>query len=138
MNEEQSFSIRFSKLRQGKEHFTFDPRPVMWRRTDVPGGLERRIGDAWYLRELEARMFYYRHVVAFYFPRRYRLLRPLFLPRAIFQVLEWIWDPDNRRRSVWHKLWASLDLLIRGIGVLRGKRYCPSDIRRLTSWPSAV
>ena len=134
VSEEQSFSFRFARLRQGQEHFTFDPRPVIWRRTDVPGGLQRRTGNDWYLRELEARLFFYRHVVRYYFPGRYRLLRPLFLPRAMLQVLEWIWDPDNRNHSFFHRVWASLDLLLRGVTVLRGRRFSPNNIRRMASW----
>ena len=134
MNEEQSFSIRFARLRAAGEHFTFDPRPMMWRRTDIAGGLDRRNGDAWYLRELEARLFYYRHVVGYYFPTRYLLLRPLFWPRAVLQVLEWIWDPDNRKHPFSQRLWASFDLIFRGLTVLRGNRFSPESIRRMSRW----
>jgi len=134
MNEEQSFSIRFARLRAEGEHFTFDPRPMMWRRTDIAGGLDRRNGDAWYLRELEARLFYYRHVVGYYFPRRYLLLRPLFWPRAVLQVLEWIWDPDNRNHPFFQRLRASLDLILRGPTVLRGKRFSAKSVRRMSQW----
>ncbi len=134
VSEEQSFSFRFARMREAQEHFTFDPRPIIWRRTDVPGGLQRRVGADWYLRELEARLFYYRHVVGYYFPVRYWLLRPLFLPRAVLQVLEWIWDPDNCKRSFWKRILASLDLLVRGVTVLRCKHFSPDNIKRMASW----
>jgi glycosyltransferase involved in cell wall biosynthesis len=133
VSEEQSFSFRFAKLKCDQEHFTFDPRPIIWRRTDVPGGLARRKGRAWYLRELEARLFFYRHVVGYYFPVRYQWARPLFFPRAVFQVLEWIWDSDNRSRSFVERLTASLDLLLRGFTALKSKRYSASQIRRMPS-----
>ena len=37
MNEEQSFAIKFARMRRAGEYFKFDPQPLMWRRTDVPG-----------------------------------------------------------------------------------------------------
>jgi len=136
MNEEQSFSFRFAQLKQRNEHFTFDPRPVMWRRTDVPGGLARRMGADWYLREFEARLFFYRNVVGYYFPTRYRLLRPLYFVRALFQVFEWIWDPDNRAHPFFERLAASTNLFLQASTVLDGKRYSARAIRRVPSWPS--
>ena len=42
MNEEQSFAIKFARHRRPGEKFVFDPFPLMWRRTNVPGGLGRR------------------------------------------------------------------------------------------------
>ena len=134
MNEEQSFAIKFARLRRAGEYFKFNPGPMMWRRTDVPGGLARRCGDCWYLREFEARLFYYRHVVGFYFPLRYRMLRPLFLLRALFQVLEWIWDPDNRQHSFRQRLAASLDLVFRAPSARHGSRFATSQIRRVPLW----
>ena len=78
MNEEQSFAIKFARQRKEGEKFVFDPSALMWRRTNVSGGLARRTGDDWYIRELEARVFYYRHVVGYYFTWRYRLFLPCF------------------------------------------------------------
>jgi glycosyltransferase involved in cell wall biosynthesis len=135
MNEEQSFAIKFARMRNPGQYFQFDPGPMIWRRTDVPGGLARRSGDAWHLREFEARLFYYRHVVGYYFPLRYRLLYPLFLLRALVQVLEWIWDPDNRQRAFRERLTASVDLLLRAPTALRGHRFDCSQVRRVPAWP---
>ncbi len=134
MNEEQSFAIKFARMRNAGEYFKFDPSPMMWRRTDVPGGLARRSGDSWHLREFEARLFYYRHVVGFYFPLRYRLLFPLFLLRALFQVLEWIWDPDNRQHSFRARLTASIDMFLRAPLALRGRRFDSNQVRRVPLW----
>ncbi|MET0594172.1 MAG: glycosyltransferase, partial [Polyangiaceae bacterium] len=111
MNEEQSFAIKFERQRKPGEKFVFDPTALMWRRTNVPGGLGRRSGDDWHMRELEARLFYYHHVVGHYFERRYRTLRPLFWLRGIEQVVVWIWDADNRHRSFGERLRASYEVV---------------------------
>lgn len=134
MNEEQSFAIKFARRRAPGEKFVFDPSAVMWRRTDVPGGLNRRAGEDWHLRELEARLFYYKHVVGYYFERRYRTLFPLFWARGIEQVLIWIWDSDNDHRSFRERLRASLELVSRLPQALRSERFSADDIRRVHRW----
>jgi glycosyltransferase involved in cell wall biosynthesis len=134
MNEEQSFAIKFARSRRAGEKFVFDPSALMWRRTNVPGGLERRRGDDWYMRELEARLFYYKHVVGYYFARRYRTLLPLFWLRGIEQVLVWIWDSDNRHRSFGEKAVASLQVFVRLPEALRSNRFSPADVRRVPEW----
>ena len=134
VSEEQSFAIKFARQRRPGEYFKFDPVPMIWRRTDVPGGLARRVGDSWHLRELEARLFYYRHVVGYYFPLRYRLLCPLFFVRAVSQVFEWIWDPDNCGRSTRQRLKASIDLFFKAPSALRGRHYSSNQVRRVPLW----
>jgi len=134
MNEEQSFAIKFARQRRPGEKFVFDPSALMWRRTDVPGGLDRRRGDDWYMRELEGRLFYYKHVVGYYFARRYRMMLPLFWLRGIEQVLVWIWDSDNGHRSFGERLSASFQVVLRLREALRSSRFSASDVRRVPEW----
>ncbi len=134
MDEEQSFGIKFGFSHRPGEHFSFDPKPVIWRRTDVPGGLARRQGSDWHLRELDARLFYYRNVVGYYFPLRYRLFAPMFVARAMQHVLLWIWDPDNRHRSVRDRLRASIDVFLSLPTVLRKSRFSAGNVRRIPQW----
>ena len=134
MNEEQSFAIKFARQRKRGEKFVFDPTALMWRRTNVPGGLGRRSGDDWHLRELEARLFYYQHVVGHYFERRYRTLRPLFWLRGIEQVVVWIWDADNSHRSFGERVRASYEVVTSLADVLRFDRFPESAVRRVTRW----
>jgi len=137
MNEEQSFAIKFARHRRPGERFVFDPAPLMWRRTNVPGGLGRRAGTDWHLRELEARLFYYEHVVGHYFERRYRTLRPLFWLRGIEQVVVWIWDADNRHRSFEERLRASFEVVSGLPDVLRFQRFPETAVRRVPRWNEA-
>lgn len=134
MNEEQSFAIKFLRDRRPGEKFVFDPSAQLWRRTNIPGGLNRRAGEDWHLRELEARLFYYRYVVGHYFKRRYRVLFPFFWLRGIEQVLVWIWDPDNRHRPFIGRLRASIDVMVRFPKALRFDHFSTHDIRRVPQW----
>lgn len=109
--EEQSFSIRFQRQRADGEYFAYDPTPVIQRRLDIAGGLERRTGDDWYRQELAGRVAYYHRVVGHYFPWRFRLLYPLYIVRVVQQAWGWIWDNDNRRRGTWGRVRATLGVL---------------------------
>ena len=134
MNEEQSFAIKFKRGRSRGEVFVFDPRPLLWRRTDVPGGLGRRSRADWHLRELEARLFYYEQIVGHYYPWRYRLLKPAFIARGVQQTLFWIWDGDNGHRPLAARAKASAELVIGLSDVLRFERFSPRNVRRTTRW----
>ena len=129
MNEELSFAHKFARTRRPGEYFVFDPRPLLWRRTDVPGGLSRRARPDWHLRELEARLQYYREVVGRYFPVRYKLLAPLFVARGVQQTFFWIWDRDNAVRSVPERARASTELVTRLASVLRFERFPLGRVR---------
>jgi glycosyltransferase involved in cell wall biosynthesis len=131
MNEEQSFAIKFHRERRNAEYFVFDPVPEVWRRTDIPGGLERRSGDDWSRRELEAWFFYFKHVVGHYFPWRYRLFFPLFVARGLQRVLFWVWDPDNSHRSFEERAAASIDLLASLPAAVGSQRFSASNVRRV-------
>ncbi|MGC4093912.1 MAG: glycosyltransferase [Polyangiaceae bacterium] len=133
MHEEQSFAFKFAQQRGEGEYFVFDPAALMWRRTGVPGGLGRRSGDDWHVRELEGRLFFYKHVVGHYFGARYRLLAPLFWLRGLEQVIVWIWDPDNGDRPFGARVRASLGVFAALPEALRFRRFPADRIRRVPS-----
>jgi glycosyltransferase involved in cell wall biosynthesis len=108
MGEEQSFAFKFARDRRPGERLSYDPRPQVWRRVNINGGLDRRSCRDWYRRDLEGRVIYYHGVVGHYFPWRFRLLYPLFLLRVIEQVLIWLWDADNAERTFGERLRATL------------------------------
>lgn len=134
INEEQSFAIKFHRNKKAGEHLVFDPAPGIWRRTDVPGGLNRRFGRDWYLRELDAWLFYFRHIVAHYFPWRYRLLYPFFVLRALQKVTFWIWDVDNAHHPFRERVVATLKLVTQLPGTLANSRYPAAAVRRVPQW----
>jgi len=110
--EEHSFFFRWHKSKMPKEYFVHDPKPVIWRRTDVEGGCERRVRGCWYLREFDARVKAYFRVVAYYYPVRFWLLLPLFLVRMVVQMWQWIFDEDNRGQRLPVRLLACLLVLV--------------------------
>lgn len=131
MNEEQSFAIKFHRERRSGEYLVFDPVPEVWRRTDIPGGLDRRSGEDWSRRELEAWFFYYRHVVGHYFPWRYRAFFPFFVARGLQRVLFWVWDPDNSHRSRAERIRASVVLLTELPSIASSQRFPASAVHRV-------
>jgi GT2 family glycosyltransferase len=134
MHGEQSFAFKFGRSRRRGERFVFDPSATIWRRTDVPGGLNRRGMADWHMRELEARLFYYEHVVGHYFALRYQMLRPLFWLRAVEQVLVWIWDSDNAHRALPERVRASAAVLTGLPEALRFERFSTHQVRRVPAW----
>jgi glycosyltransferase involved in cell wall biosynthesis len=111
--EEDTFAFKFARLRRDGEYLVFDPKPCMWRRLDVAGGLDRRHQPNWHINELVRRVTYYHTVTARYFPWRFRILYPLYVGRSLVKTEIWIWDPDNRHHSNFDRARASLDALAR-------------------------
>jgi glycosyltransferase involved in cell wall biosynthesis len=88
-HDEDSFNFRFARIKAEHEYFVFDPKPVILRRLDVPGGLGRRqqtVGQ-----RLVTELRYSHGVVRRYFPLRFWLLYHLYLAcaaqRAVAHVL---------------------------------------------------
>lgn len=133
VGEEQSFAFKFARNRKPGERFIYDPEPLVWRRVDIGGGLDRRSGPDWHLRELDARIAYYHDVVGYYFRWRLRILYPIFLLRAVEQVWEWIWDADNKSHSTRERALACA-AVVRRLPILvwrRWRRIDSSRVRRI-------
>ncbi len=111
LDEEHSFFFRYATIKQPGDYFVYDPRPAIWRRLDVRGGLDRRRKTDWYKKELEGRIFYYHAVVAHYFPTRFKVMYPLLMVRALSRAQSWVWDPDNSAHSFGERLNASIKML---------------------------
>jgi glycosyltransferase involved in cell wall biosynthesis len=106
--EEHSFYFRCKKTMSDSEYFVFDPKPVAWRRTCIPGGLDRRTKPFWYFLEQDARARFYLRVVAHYFPLRFWLLSPLYPFRLLYKMWDWIFDSDNNHIRFIERVWASI------------------------------
>jgi glycosyltransferase involved in cell wall biosynthesis len=133
MGEEQSFAFKLARARRAGEYLVYDPTPIAWRRVHIDGGLDRRSGADWYLKDLAGRVIYYHGVVGHYFPWRFRLLYPLYVLRTWQQVVAWIWDGDNAGRSLSERLRASLGTLaaLPAMEWREGWRRPPEAIRRV-------
>jgi GT2 family glycosyltransferase len=111
--EEQSFAFKLKRAKRCGEYLVFDPRPQIWRRTDIPGGADRRTVHGWHRKELAARVGYYHRVVGHYYPWRFRLLYPFYALRTLVQMEDWIWDGDNKWHGLANRLAASVDVAVR-------------------------
>jgi cytochrome bd-type quinol oxidase subunit 1 len=104
--EESSLYFRYQRVKQPGEQLIYDPEPVVWRRTNVEGGLDRRTRPRWYLQELDSRARFYLRSVAYYFPWRFWPIFFLYPFRILLMTWGWILDPDNNFRSLPERLWA--------------------------------
>jgi glycosyltransferase involved in cell wall biosynthesis len=89
-HDEDSFNFRFGKLKKPHEYFAFDPAPVLLRRLDVGGGMERRKESV--MARLRSELRFSHGVVRRYFPLRFWACYPAYpalaLVRALRHVLE--------------------------------------------------
>lgn len=75
--EEHSPYFKFQKVKQPGEYLMFDPQPIVLRRFDIPGGVERRTISLHTL--LVHRMKFYHWVISTHFPVRFYGLYPFFM-----------------------------------------------------------
>jgi glycosyltransferase involved in cell wall biosynthesis len=103
-HDEDSFSFRFERVRQPGDFFVYDPRAVMLRRLDVPGGLARRTQGV--AERVRAELRYSHRVVRKYYPVRFFLLYPCYLWLAAVRALHHVRQAQPQRR--WHVLLLEL------------------------------
>jgi glycosyltransferase involved in cell wall biosynthesis len=109
-NEEHSFAFRLARVLEPKQRLVFDPRPMMLRRKDLTGGLDRRNRSArWFFSH---QFVYYHRIIGCYRPVRLALFYPVY-PLLIEAVtLRWIWVDSHRYATPLKKTVASVQLLI--------------------------
>jgi glycosyltransferase involved in cell wall biosynthesis len=83
--DENSFDFRFDRIRRKGEYFVYDPLPVIWRRLDVEGGLERRLASIERLLRYE---FDYSHgLLRRYYPLRFYCFYPAYVVLGIYRAV---------------------------------------------------
>lgn len=108
IEDEQSFSYRVRRDKLPSEYMLFDPAPVMIRRFDVPGGMDKRHMTP---RQLTRRIFDFQHdVLAHYFPVRFALLYPIYMIVAYAVAMDWVWNELAARGTWRRRLGASVRL----------------------------
>lgn len=93
-HDEDSFCFRFERVRQPGDYFVYDPKAVMLRRFDVPGGLARRsqsLGE-----RVRSELRYSHRVVRKYYPWRFFLFYPCYLWLAGLRAFAHVrhWQPE--------------------------------------------
>src|SRR6185295_10013322 len=95
-HDEDSFSFRFARVRQPGDFLVYDPRAVMLRRLDVPGGLARR--NQGVAERMRAELAYSHRIVRKYYPGRFFLLYPCYLWLAGARALHHVHQSQPGRR----------------------------------------
>jgi len=85
-HDEDSFNFRFARVRRHGEYFAYDPKSVMLRRLDVPGGLGRRTHSV--ADRLQAELNYSHRVVRKYHPVRFAMFYPAYLGLAAVRSVQ--------------------------------------------------
>jgi glycosyltransferase involved in cell wall biosynthesis len=98
IEDEASFAYRAARLMRPGEYFAFDPRPIILRRLDVAGGLDKRQGGP--ARFIERMFGFVHHIIGRYHPVRLWTLYPLYLLAVAWWAFEWVWTESSRRSVV--------------------------------------
>lgn len=105
-HEEHSFCWKLMALRRREGgRLVFDPLPVMLRRKDIAGGLDRRATDI-------ARTFYrwhhyYHSLVRAQRPVRFVLFYPAYLVIPLFMSVRFVWGDSKDVTRLWPRLMES-------------------------------
>ncbi len=97
IEDEASFCYRLQRFKRPEEYLCFDPEPVVLRRLDLPGGLNKRFLTA---RDYFRRLLDFVHrVVARYHRCRVALLYPLYLGAVYGWTADWVLNDSRRYRT---------------------------------------
>lgn len=109
VEDEASFGYKARLHKSADEYFCFDPIPVVCRRLNLPGGLDKRfMTHGEYFRRL---MTFVHRIVGRYHRTRVVVLWPLYVYAAYGWSVDWIWNDAFRYRSFGSRLLATLTLL---------------------------
>jgi glycosyltransferase involved in cell wall biosynthesis len=108
IEDETSLGIRIQRALGPGEHLAFDPRAVLLRRMDLPGGLAKRWVSPG--RHYARFMTFVHRILGRYYPWRVRLLYPLYVLAAYRFTLTWLWEDSVAHRSLGKRLLGSLAL----------------------------
>ena len=110
IEDETSLGIRIGRGLAPGEYLCFDPRPRLRRRLDVGGGLAKREAGA---PSFFARFMRFVHaILGRYYPRRVRLLYPVYAFFGLIWTFAWIWADSRAHRTFAHRLGSSALFLV--------------------------
>ena len=108
IEDEVSFCLRVLKNKQPDEYFAYDPRPVILRHRDVPGGLDKRHMSA--VRYFGHFLDFVHNILGRYHPVRVVALYPIYLMFSYVISLGWLWKNSRVYASTPRLVWASIVL----------------------------
>ena len=110
IEDEVSFCMRALKGKRPEEYFAYDPRPVMFRKKDVAGGLDKRqMSLGRYQREY---LRFVHTILGRYHPLRVICLYPLYLIVSYAVSVGWVCAHSLRYRSFPARVWVAIAMLV--------------------------
>ncbi|HET6612607.1 MAG TPA: glycosyltransferase [Kofleriaceae bacterium] len=109
IEDEASFGYRAQRAMTDGEYFCFDPRPVVVRRLDVRGGLDKRFMTAG--QYCERLLDFAHHIIGRYFPGRIKWLYPLYALALYGWTVDWIWTDSQRYATLPARVGATVWML---------------------------
>jgi glycosyltransferase involved in cell wall biosynthesis len=140
IEDEVSFCLRAMKRKRPEEYFAYDPRPVMFRKKDVAGGLDKRqmsLGryQYEYLRFIHT-------ILGRYHPLRVVCLYPLYLIVSYAVSVGWVWAHSRRYRTFLARAWVAIAMLAllpkHALQILFGQLRRRFSVRRSLSPPGSA
>lgn len=104
--DEHSFAFRLHEALLPGEYLAFRTTPVIVRRLDVPGGMDKR--RARLESELASHLAFVFRIIGTYYPVRFRLGFPLYLMWVVGRTIAWVWDRDRPGATPTRRLVDSL------------------------------
>jgi glycosyltransferase involved in cell wall biosynthesis len=84
--DEHSFAFKLARLISANEKLRFDHTIVALRRTDIPGGMGKRLFSI--RREIANQWAFFKRVIGRYYPVRFVLLFPVYLGMLLIKVIQ--------------------------------------------------
>jgi hypothetical protein len=108
-DDEHSFAFKFAVWARGRgQYLVFRATPVLQRRLDLSGGLERRRNGL--ENKIAGHAQFQHRIIGRYHPGRYRALGPVYRLTAFWRALGWIWA-GNRTEGLIQRCGQSVVLL---------------------------
>ena len=109
-HEEHSFALALASKLSAGQRLIFNPSPVILRRKNITGGLDRRFQSTGLIYQ---NTFVYLHrLVSKYFPFRFIALYPLYLILMTFVTVRWIWKDSHQHKTFGTRLLGSIIAIV--------------------------
>jgi glycosyltransferase involved in cell wall biosynthesis len=108
-HEEHSFAFRLHKILSTRDRLVFDPRPKALRRTDIPGGLDRR--NTTFATTFDRNFLYYHRLVSHYRTSRFVIFYGIYLCLIMSLTVKWIWMDSALYNTKIKKIFATLSFI---------------------------
>ena len=106
--DEHSLAFKIHKTMSKDEYLAFKAYPLVLRRKNIEGGMEKRQADV--VDELRSQLQFFHRVIGRYFPLRFRFFYPAYLMIAVWRPLAWLWHDIPTQTGLKGKIKKSIEV----------------------------